>query len=69
MQERFSEVHMGNPGYVVIEGRVSTNLSDWAVGAPGSVMVENTEAQLILRSTTPVENEPHQFMGAEIVLP
>ena len=40
-----------------------------AVGAPGSVMVENTEAQLILRSTTPVENEPHQFMGAEIVLP
>jgi hypothetical protein len=54
---------------VSIEGRVSTNLSDWAVGEPHTTVAEDTEVNLVLRSTTPVEEEPSQFLGAEIEVP
>ena len=54
---------------VSIDGRVSTNLSDWAVGAPETEIAADTDTQLTIRSTTPVENKPAQFMGAEISIP
>jgi arylsulfatase A-like enzyme len=54
---------------VSIEGRVSTNLQDWAVGEPGTTVIGATETNLILRSITPVENLPAQFLGAEISIP
>jgi hypothetical protein len=54
---------------VSIEGRVSTNLTDWAIGAPSTIEVHNTSTNLILRSAMPVENEPAQFLAVEIMFP
>lgn len=54
---------------VTISGRVSTNLSDWAVGAPETEIAESTDTQLILRSTTPVADKPLQFIAAGITIP
>ena len=54
---------------VDVEGRVSTNLTEWAVGEPAVNAVENSDGLLILRSTTPVGNLPNQFLGAEISIP
>jgi arylsulfatase A-like enzyme len=54
---------------VSIEGRTSTNLTDWVVGAPDSVMAEEAADYLVIRSTTPAESEPAQFLGAEVVIP
>ncbi len=62
-------MYIGNPGMLLSKAAFPPIFPTGRSVAPGSVMVENTEAQMILRSTTPVENEPHQFMGAEIVLP
>jgi hypothetical protein len=52
-----------------IAGRVSTNLTQWATGAPQTVVAEDATNQLILRSATPVNAAPKQFMGAEISVP
>ena len=54
---------------MTIAGRISTNLTQWATGAPQTVVVEDATNRLILRSTTPVKAAPKQFMGAEISLP
>jgi hypothetical protein len=54
---------------VAIEGRVSTNLTDWAVGEPGSTVLTATETNLVFRSTTPLEDVSVQFIGAEITIP
>jgi hypothetical protein len=54
---------------VAIEGRVSTNLTDWSIGAPDSVVFEEAADYLIIRSSTPVEDAPTQFIGAEVAIP
>lgn len=54
---------------VSIEGRVSTNLAGWTIGAPDVVVAEDAETHLILRSSTPVEDAKKQFIQAEITVP
>jgi arylsulfatase A-like enzyme len=54
---------------VVIDGRVSTNLSDWAVGAPHTEVVEESAAMVVLKSSVPVDEEQKQFIGAEVSIP
>ncbi len=54
---------------VTIAGRVSTNLTQWATGAPQTVVAEDATNRLILRSTTPVKDAPKQFMDATVTLP
>jgi hypothetical protein len=54
---------------VNMAGRVSTNLVQWSLGAPGTTVAGDATNRLILRSTTPVKAAPKQFMGAEISLP
>lgn len=53
---------------VTIEGRVSTNLQEWAVGAP-DVVRQETDQKVILRSAVPVSEENEQFMGVEVSMP
>jgi len=54
---------------VMIQGRVSTNLTDWSVGAPDSMVVENAADYMVIRSAAPAEIALQQFLGAEIVIP
>lgn len=52
-----------------ISGGVSTNLESWLVGPPDSVVAASSDTQLTLRSATPAEDEPYQFIRAEIAVP
>ena len=54
---------------VMIQGRVSTNLTAWSVGAPDSLVVENAADYMVIRSAVPAEIALQQFLGAEIVIP
>jgi len=54
---------------VTINGRVSTNLIQWATGAPHTAVFEDATNRLILRSTTPVNAAPKQFMDATVAFP
>ncbi|MCU0785549.1 MAG: hypothetical protein MUF81_16165 [Verrucomicrobia bacterium] len=54
---------------VTINGRVSTNLIQWATGAPHTAVFEDATNRLILRSTTPVNTAPKQFMDATVAFP
>ena len=54
---------------VNIAGCVSTNLTHWATGAPQTVVAEDGANRLILRSATPVQDAPRQFMDATAAFP
>ncbi len=54
---------------VQIVGAVSENLSSWSQGEPACVVAEDEPTHLLFRSASPLRNQPHQFMRAEIAVP
>ncbi|MFM7181805.1 MAG: sulfatase-like hydrolase/transferase [Verrucomicrobiales bacterium] len=55
---------------VGIFGSISkTNLSSWQSGPPHCVVVEDGENHLLFRGTTPIGDEPRQFIRAGIIAP
>jgi hypothetical protein len=55
---------------VMIFGSVSkNNLSSWQTGPPYCVIVEDGENHLLFRGTTPIDDEPRQFIRAGMNAP
>ena len=54
---------------VEIAGAVSLVLMMWKTGAPDCLLIKDEADHLLYRSVTPIEDEPRQFIRAEIVQP
>ena len=54
---------------VIIQGSVSTDLSTWKSGESHCHLVEDTDSHLLFRSAKPLDDEPSQFIRAEIEMP
>lgn len=54
---------------IQITGSVSEDLSNWPEGEPACVLIEDEPSHLLFRAAEPVEDNPRQFIRAEIEEP